>query len=157
MFFGLFAILLLAFGIVLAACVVSFGAVGVCLIAHITSLPFAALPTMPYWCGAILGLSLLALCALSVAGCVWFFSFFRQIFRAYGRFHQNMLAPCYGAVTLPSLPMAPQMSAPARRRLRRLALTALALFAVCFVLSYVVCALSAGSLQFWHVWGWFAG
>lgn len=24
------------------------------------------------------------------------------------------------------------------------------------VLSYVVCALSAGSLQFWHVWGWFA-
>lgn len=125
MFFGLFAILLLAFGIVLAACVVSFGAVGVCLIAHITSLPFAALPAMPYWCGAILGLSLLALCALSVAGCVWFFSFFRQIFRAYGRFHQNMLAPCYGAVTLPSLPMAPQMSAPARRRLRRLALTAL--------------------------------
>ncbi len=29
------------------------------------------------------------------------------------------------------------------------------LFAACFVLSYVVCALSAGSLQFWHVWGWF--
>lgn len=31
----------------------------------------------------------------------------------------------------------------------------LALFAACFVLSYVVCALSAGSLEFWHVWGWF--
>lgn len=31
----------------------------------------------------------------------------------------------------------------------------LALFAVCFVLSYVVCAISAGSVQFWHVWGWF--
>lgn len=23
------------------------------------------------------------------------------------------------------------------------------------VLAYVVCALSAGSFQFWHVWGWF--
>lgn len=31
----------------------------------------------------------------------------------------------------------------------------LALFAVCFVLSYIVCTISAGSVQFWHVWGWF--
>ena len=38
---------------------------------------------------------------------------------------------------------------------RTAALVALALFAACFVLSYVVCALSAGSFQFWHVWGWF--
>ena len=36
------------------------------------------------------------------------------------------------------------------------ALVSLVLFAVCFVLSYVVCALSADSLQFWHTWGWFA-
>ena len=42
-----------------------------------------------------------------------------------------------------------------RRHQRRLALISLALFAVCFVLSYVVCAISAGSVQFWHVWGWF--
>ena len=40
-------------------------------------------------------------------------------------------------------------------RLRTAALISLALFAACFVLSYVVCALSAGSLQFWHAWGWF--
>ena len=42
-----------------------------------------------------------------------------------------------------------------RRHQRRLALISLALFAVCFVLSYVVCAISVGSVQFWHVWGWF--
>ena len=66
-----------------------------------------------------------------------------------------MLAPCYGALTLPALTLAPQFSAKAKRRLRRLALISLALFAVCFVLSYVVCAISAGSVQFWHVWGWF--
>lgn len=35
------------------------------------------------------------------------------------------------------------------------AILLLALFAVCFVLSYVVCAISAGSVQFWQVWGWF--
>ena len=43
----------------------------------------------------------------------------------------------------------------ALNRLRAAALISLALFAACFVLSYVVCALSAGSLQFWHAWGWF--
>ena len=35
------------------------------------------------------------------------------------------------------------------------AILLLALFAVCFVLSYIVCTISAGSVQFWHVWGWF--
>lgn len=33
--------------------------------------------------------------------------------------------------------------------------TALAVFAVCFVLAYIACSLCAGSLEFWHVWGWF--
>ena len=78
-------------------------------------------------CGAILGVSLLALAVLSVVGCIWFFAFVRQIFRAYGRFHRNALAPCRGA----------------------------AVFSVCFVLSYIACSLCAGSLEFWHVWGWF--
>lgn len=32
---------------------------------------------------------------------------------------------------------------------------ALAVFAVCFVLAYIACSLCAGSLEFWHVWGWF--
>ena len=44
---------------------------------------------------------------------------------------------------------------PIRRPLLIAALIALLLFAVCFVLAFAVCALSAGSFQFWHVWGWF--
>lgn len=52
------------------------------------------------------------LAALSVVGCIWFFAFVRQIFRAYGRFHRNALAPCRGAAALPALPLAP----PASRR-----------------------------------------
>lgn len=35
------------------------------------------------------------------------------------------------------------------------AMTALLIFAVCFVLTYIVCAVSAGDMQFWHTWGWF--
>lgn len=97
LFFGLFSALLLLFGAVLAACVLSFGAAGVCLVGNLRTLSYIMLPEMPYWCGAILGLSLLALCVLSVVGCIWFFAFVRQIFRAYGRFHRNALAPCRGA------------------------------------------------------------
>ena len=154
LFFGVFAALLLAFGAVLAACVLSFGLTGVCLTGNLGRLAFVYLPPMPYWCGAILGLSLLALCALSVVGCVWYFALCRQVFRSYGRFHHSALAQSRGGV-LPGLPLAPQFAPKKKRQLRTTALVALLLFAVCFVLGYVVCALSAGSFQFWHVWGWF--
>lgn len=53
---------------VLAACVLSFGLTGVCLIFDLGRLPFISLPAMPYWCGAILGVSLLALAVLESHG-----------------------------------------------------------------------------------------
>ena len=155
LFFGIFAVLLLSFGAVLAACVLSFGLTGVCLVGNLGTLPFVTLPSMPYWCGAILGLSLLALCVLSVIGCIWYFAFCRQILRAYGRFHQNTLAQSRGGAVLPGLPIAPQFAPKKKRQLRTAALIALLLFVVCFVLGYAASALSAGSFQFWHVWGWF--
>ena len=58
LFFGIFAVLLLSFGIVLASCVLSFGLTGVCLVGNLGQLPIVSLPPMPYWCGAILGLIL---------------------------------------------------------------------------------------------------
>ena len=155
LFFGIFAVLLLSFGVVLAAAALSFGLTGVCLVFDLGRLPWVSLPAMPYWCGAVLGISLLALCVLTVVGCVWFFACIRQLFHAYGRFHKNTLAPCRGCAQLPALPAAPQFSPRAKRRLRRMAIGALILFAVSFVLSYIICSLSAGSLEFWHVWGWF--
>ncbi len=66
--FGMASVLLLAFGVVLAACVLSFGLTGVCLIFDLGRLPFISLPAMPYWCGAILGVSLLALAVLESHG-----------------------------------------------------------------------------------------
>lgn len=155
LFFGLFAVLLFSFGIVLAACVLAFGMTGVCLIADLGRLPFVALPPMPYWCGLILGISLLALCVLFVVGCIWFFSLYRGMLRAYGRFHRNILAPCRGTATLPALPVIARFSAVTKRRLRRVTMISLAVFAVFFVLAYAACCLSAGSPAFWHAWGWF--
>lgn len=157
LFFGILSVFLGAFGVVLGACVVAFGATGICLIGGLGRLPMVSLPSMPLWCGIILGLSLLGLAALSAVGCVWFFAFLRQTFRAYGRFRQNALAPCRGEAILPGLPLAPQLSGKTKRRLRTAALAGLVLFAVCFVGGYLACSLAAGSPEFWHVWGWFAG
>ena len=144
LFFGLFSILLLSFGAVLTASALSFGVVGLCLIFNLGALPIVTLPSMPYLCGAILGICMSALCVLAVCGCVWFFAYIRQIFKAYGRFHQNMLAPCKGVAALPALPVLPQFSAKKKRRLRSVALVSLAIFAAFFVISYIVCSLWAG-------------
>ena len=88
-------------------------------------------------------------------GVVYYAAFLRQLVRSFGRFQHNALASASGEAALPALAINPQFSAKTRRRLRAAALISLALSAACFVLSYVVCALSAGSLQFWHAWGWF--
>ena len=153
LFAGLFFVLLAGFGLVMAAAALCFAALAVCLLGgwNIAGL----IPAMPYWCGAILALSFAALTVLLVIGCVYYAAFLRQLVRSFGRFQHNALASASGEAALPALAINPQFSAKTRRRLRAIALISLALFAACFVLSYVVCALLAGSFQFWHAWGWF--
>ena len=153
LFAGLFFVLLSGFGIVLAAASLSFAALAVCLLGNLNI--YGLIPTMPYWCGAILALSFAALAVLIAVGCVYYAAFLRQLLRSFARFQHNTLATASGEATLPALAIHPQFSAKTKRRLRSVALISLALFAACFVLSYVVCTLSAGSFQFWHIWGWF--
>lgn len=118
LFFGLFSILLMAFGVVLAACVLSFALTGVCLVGHLDRFPLVSLPPMPYASAFLLGAALLALTVACVMGCIYYSAFIRQLFRAYGRFHQNALAAGKGSATLPALPIHPQLQPARRRRLR---------------------------------------
>lgn len=153
-FAGLFFILLAAFELVMAAAGISFAGVCVGLLGRLDI--FGIIPSMPYYCGVILALALAALALLSFAGCVYYGAFLRQLVRAFSRFQKNALASASGGALLPALAIAPQFSAAKKRRLRSTALIALILFAALFVLSYVVCAFSAGSLEFWHAWNWFS-
>ena len=153
LFAGMFFILLAAWGIVLAAAAISFAAIALCLLGNVNIC--GLIPAMPYWCGAILALAFAALAVLIAAGSVYYAAFLRQLIRAFGRFQHNALSSASGEATLPALAVSPRFSAKTKRRLRSVTLVSLALFAVCFMLSYVVCALSAGSFQFWHVWNWF--
>lgn len=153
LFAGVFFLLLGVCGVVFAAASLSIAAYGICLIGGLK--PFSFFPPFPYWCGAILGVSLLALAVLTAVGCVYYGGFVRQLCRAFGRFQYNALAASSGKPVLPSLPTHAQFSLKVKRRLRSAALIALTVFAVCFVLGYISSMLSAHALAFWHAWGWF--
>lgn len=147
----LFFILLTAWGVVMAAASVSSAALAVCLIGGINVA--GVIPQLPYWRGAILGLSFAPPSVLIAVGCVYYWAFVRS----FGRFRHNALASAMGDAMLPPLGIDPQFSAKTKRRLRPVTLVSLALSAACFVLGFIACAMSVGGVQFWHIWGWFEG
>lgn len=152
-FTGIFFALLWAWEVILAAFSLACATAAICLIGGFN--PFTLIPPMPYWCGAVFGLSFAALTVLVAAGCVYFAAFIRQLMRSYGRFNHNVLATASGNAALPSLAIYPKLPAKANRLIRTVTLYSLAIFAACFVLAMIVSMISSGALGFWHAWGWF--
>lgn len=154
-FFGILCILLFAWEIVMVALAISCGTAAVCFIGNLGELAVVSILSMPYYCAFIFGLIFISLTILAVIGTVYFFGFIRQLMRSFGRFHKNTLASASGRAVLPSLTVYPQFSAKGKRMLRKTSLLAVTAFAVCFISGFIVCALSAGAIEFWHTWGWF--
>lgn len=148
----LFALLFI-WVIVMGAAAVAFVVVGVCLIVNLNISNL--LPGMPYFVSLIFAVTLLALVVLTVVGTVYFWLFARQLLRSYLRWHRNVLAAASGEALLPNIPVHPQISAAKNRSMRRIALVALTVFVITLQAGYIVAALTAGALEFWHVWGWF--
>ena len=148
-FEALFYILFLAWDIVLAASALTFGALGACLISTLNISEL--IPYMPFLGSLILGISVLGLAVIFGVASVYCFSFFKQMIRASVRWHKNMVS----SSALPPLPWSPQFEPKTRRRLRTILLGALAVFGVFFVLGFIVLALEAGAIGFWHHWNWF--
>ena len=154
-FFGILFVLLSAWQIVMGALVIAFGTLSVCLIGELGKFPIFSVPEMPYHCAVILGIAFAALTVLSAVGAVYFFGFIKQLMRAFGRCRKNAIAAAEGKATLPSLPSHPQFTGKTKRILRTVAMIAVIVFAVCFIVGFVTCVLTAGSFEFWHTWGWF--
>ncbi len=152
-FAGIIFILLFAWEAIMAAFALSSATLAVCLFGGLNI--YALIPPMPYWCGAVFGLSFAALAVLTATGCVYFAAFVRQLMRSYGRFHHNAIATASGKATLPSRAVYPKLPAKMNRRIRLIALISLTVFAVSFVLGMIISMLSSGALGFWHAWGWF--
>lgn len=154
-FFGILLVLLSVWEIIMAALVLVFAALSIGLFTDASGLFFVLIPSMPYHCAIIFALAALALAALSFVGTVYFFSFIRQLLRAYSRFHKNTVASASGLASLPPLSVYPQFSAKVKRNLRKVSFLSITAFAVCFVVGFIVCAVSAGAIEFWHAWKWF--
>jgi len=153
-FVGAFFALLYAWIAVIGAFSIASAVIGLC---YITGLNvYSLIPPVPYyWCSVAYAVMFLALAVLSGVGTIYCVSYCRQLMRAYGRFHKNCIASASGKAVLPSLATHPQFSPRTNRVLRSIALISLAVFAATFVLGYILSALAAGALEFWHEWNWF--
>lgn len=141
--------------LVVACAAVAAGLTALCLLIPFDMQPYVTLPEMPYWCGAIYALALAALAVLSAEGCGYFSRLLVQLCRAYFRFHRNAIAAAAGRPVLPSLPCAPQLAPARRRRMRKVFLVSLIAFVLFAAAAFVTSALTAGAVEYWHVWGWF--
>ena len=155
LFFGILFILLSAWEIVMGAVTVAFGTLSICLIGELGKFPIFSIPEMPYHCAIILGIAFAALTVLTAVGTIYFFGFIKQLMRSFGRNRKNAIAAAEGKAMLPSLPSHPQFKGKTKRVLRNVSMIAVIVFAVCFIAGFVTCVITAGSIEFWHTWGWF--
>ena len=144
-------VVLAAWLVVMAAFTAVCAVAGICLIFgwNIAGL----LPSMPRLCAVLAGLMLLALCGLSAVGTVYYAEFLRQLCRAYGCQRSNALAAARNRAGLPALH--PQLKKECHLRLRSASVVLVILFVLFLAACVIASAVSAGSLEFWHVWGWF--
>lgn len=153
LFIGALYALLIAWGVMTAVFALSCAVASVCLVGGLNI--HALLPAMPYLPAVVLGIAFAGLAVLTALSCFYFWAFAWQLMRSYARFHRNAIAAASGGAVLPSLTVYPQLSAKTRRKLRSVALLAFVVFAAFFVLGVILSMLSAGAVEFWHVWGWF--
>jgi uncharacterized membrane protein len=113
------------------------------------------IPLMPYLPGLAAGICCLCLSVLSAAGAVYCWLYFKQLIRAYIRWHGNTLSIGASGRPYPPLSKHPRLSGAFRRRLRGVSLAALAAFGFTFIISMILLFAYAGFLPFWHAWGWF--
>lgn len=154
LFVGAVFVLLFAWGLVMAALSIAGAVLAVCLLGGLNI--HSLIPPMPYASAVIFAIASGGLALVTTAGCIYFAAFIRQSLRSFGRFQRNALAAAVGEAVLPSIPLYPQFSGKTRRWLRTAALSGLTVLAAGSVLGFIVSALSAGGLEFWHIWGWFS-
>lgn len=153
LFSGMFFIILFAWVLVMGALAVSSLTASICLIGslNISNL----LPHIPFIGGLIFGISLFAFALLISMFTAYCSMYVVQLMKAYFRWCRNTLASGRGLPVYPSLQKFPQLRIVTRRRMRSIALFCVTLFGVSFIIGYLVMALRAGSLEFWHIWHWF--
>lgn len=98
------------------------------------------IPRMSYASALLLGLALVLLSVVVLLGCSWYFSLLSQCLRAYGALRKGGERRVRPVLRCP--------------RIFRLAL----IFCIILLIAgFIASAVLAGSIEFWHAWGWFGG
>lgn len=136
----------------LAVASLAFAALGVNLIAGpLFPAQVQVITYIPRLPSILLGVSVIALGVLFWILTVYCFLFVRKLGASFARWHRSALT----GRKQPPYALFPLAQGRARRRLRHVTLASLIAFVTFFTVAYVPMALAAGSLEFWHVWGWF--
>ena len=142
-------IVFLAWDIVIAAAAIAFTGLGVALAAQLDWT--GIIPEMPYRSALVFGICAFALAVLVGCAAFYCFAFLKQSIKSRARWHKNLVS----GAKLPPLPASPQFSGKAKRVFRAIVHYTAAAAGVSFILAYVLSALAAKSVEFWHAWEWF--
>ncbi len=143
-------ILFFAWVIAMAAAAIASLALGFALIFRLNI--GGLIPQMSYFGQMVFGLGCVGMAGIFAVAAYYCFELLKQLVRASIRWHKITT----NSTAMPPLPWNPQFGAKAKRSLRNILLWSVVLTGACFVLAYVILSLSAGSVEFWHIWGWFA-
>ncbi len=149
----IFCVVLICFGIVIAAFTVCSATGAFCLIGNANI--YNLIPSMPYHVAIVFGVTLIVLAVISAVGFIYYVALIKQLFRSYKRFHCNTVAIASGNTTLPAIPATPQLTPKVHRILRKIFTVSFLSFVFLFVASFAVAIVTAGNFEFWHSWEWF--
>lgn len=113
--------------------------------------PYLNVPYMPTLGGILVGIAFIALGILVFVGMIYYTATVNSANRIYFRWVKKKMR---GKNTL-ELSVIPKFSGKTKRRLRATLLIMLVIFIAFLIASFVYLSLTAGSVEFWHVWNWF--
>ncbi len=148
-----FYVVLISFGVCVAAFTGCMALGSVCLIGNVNI--YHIIPRMPYHVAVIFGITLIALAVITAVCFVYYVALLKQLFRSYKRFHRNTVASAKDEAVLPQIPATPQLSPKMHRILRKILTVSFLTFVFLFTASFAVAVVTAGGFEFWHAWKWF--
>lgn len=112
------------------------------------------IPYIPYFGSLVLGISVLALSILAAAGTIYCCLYFVKLLKTYIKWNEFV---AYGTKNrnYPLIVVYTTKNKKFKRHMRRITQTSLTVFAVAFLLGFIVLVIHARSFEFWHVYNWF--
>lgn len=147
-----FFTIVFAWDLALAILSIVFGFLGICFVVSPSFITgTTAIPYIPYWSGAILGISLIALGVISSVLTINCYMLAVKLGTAWMKWQKNVLS---GKNNIP-YSVFPLFNNSLRYKLRKIIMLSLAIFGVLFVIGFISMVLSSGRIEFWHAWRWF--